>query len=295
MKKIPTILEQFRSFYAQNGFDDIQQAVEYFMVFGGLNEKIDKNKDILELIQTNILERYNNLNNMVANITKRDGFYHSLLSGVALGDGRFHSVYKKARTTQKEAEDILDELCEIGVIEVADDLNFYSDKLYFTTPFMKFWFAFISPFYKDIKQSEYDEIFKRFENKKQEFMQDIFVQLSKELIKLNFSDDPIDEMDSYWDKDINIDIVANTVSGKVIAANCKYTNTKMKKSELNKLKEDCSKALINADIFILCAKNGFSSELKALKNKELGLISLKNFKKLVEGIKPSEIINDRLF
>jgi len=295
MKKIPTILEQFRSFYAQNGFDDIQQAFEYFMVFGGLNKKIDKNKNIKQLIEENIIENYNNLNNMVANITKRDGFYHSLLSGVALGDGRFHSVYKKARTTQDEAEDILDELCDIGVIEVADDLNFYSDKLYFTTPFMKFWFAFISPFYKDIKQGEYDEIFKRFENKKQEFMQDLFVQLSKELIKLNFRDDPIDEMDSYWDKELFIDIVANTQSGKVIAANCKYTNTKLKKSELNKLKEDCSKALIDADIFILCAKNGFSSELKALKSKELGLISLKNFKKLVEDIKPSEIINDRLF
>jgi AAA+ ATPase superfamily predicted ATPase len=295
MKQIPTILEQFRSFYAQNSFDDIQQAIEYFTVFGGLNDPIDKNKDISELIQINILDKYNNLNNMVCNITQGDGFYHSLLSAIATGDGRFHSVYKKARTTQDEAEDCLDELCETGVVNVEDDLNFYSDKLYFTTPFMKFWFAFVSPLYKDIKESNYEEVFKRFENKKQEFIQDVFIQLSKELIKLNFANDPIEDIQSYWDKGIDIDIIATTSSSNVIAANCKYINSKMKKSELTRLKQDCQKSHIDANIFILCCKNGFSSELKALKSKHLGLISLKSFKKLVNNIDKKEICNARLF
>ncbi|MEA1915485.1 MAG: ATPase, partial [Campylobacterota bacterium] len=112
MTKTPTILEQFRSFYAQNSFNDLEHAVDYFMVFGGLNEPIDIEVDLFDLIEEHILDEYTHLNNKIANITNRDGFNNALLSGIATGDGRFHSVYKKARTTQNEAEEVLEELCD---------------------------------------------------------------------------------------------------------------------------------------------------------------------------------------
>ncbi|MEA2028504.1 MAG: ATPase, partial [Campylobacterota bacterium] len=31
-----TLLQQFRSFYFQNSFNDIEVAIEYFAVFGGM-------------------------------------------------------------------------------------------------------------------------------------------------------------------------------------------------------------------------------------------------------------------
>ena len=46
----------------------------------------------------------------------------------------------------------------------------------------------------------------------------------------------------------------------------------------NSIKE----ADINADIFIIIAKKGFSSELKSLKGESLKLYTLKNFKELLQ-------------
>lgn len=107
------------------------------------------------------------------------------------------------------------------------------------------------------------------------------IDLSQELLKTTFKDDPIVEIGGYWDAKVDIDIMARTQSGKVIVATCKYSNAKIKKSELSKLQEKCSIAGIKADIFVLISKRGFSNELKALKSDELKLLSVKNFKNLV--------------
>ena len=42
--------------------------------------------------------------------------------------------------------------------------NDVADKLLFTTPFLRFWFAFVSPVYRGIKRGEYNECFERFNN-----------------------------------------------------------------------------------------------------------------------------------
>ena len=81
---------------------------------------------------------------------------------------------------------------------------------------------------------------------------------------------------------MELDIYAKTSEKKIIAGVCRYSNAKIKKSELTKLQETCKDAGIEADILVIVAKNGFSKELKELKSDKLRLITLKNFKKLVE-------------
>ncbi|WP_321777231.1 DUF234 domain-containing protein [Sulfurimonas sp.] len=216
--------------------------------------------------------------------------FHSILSGIALGDGRTHSAFKKASVTHEVGMKAVNELCEIGIIRLeasrkefttwADDYKI-SDKLLFNTPFMRFWFAFVSPIFKGIKDGDYKEVQKRFENKQADFISFMFEQLSLELVKLEFKNDPIVESGSYWDKDVEIDLYAKTKSGKIIVGSCRYSNAKIKKSELTKLQEKCEKAKIKADIFVISSKKGFSSELKALKGDNLKLFTLKNLIKLV--------------
>ena len=95
-------------------------------------------------------------------------------------------------------------------------------------------------------------------------------------------EDPIVEIGTYWDNKIELDIYAKTKSGKTIVGSCKYTNSKVKKSELTRLQEICANAKIEADIFVLFSKSGYSNELKSLKGENLKLFTIKNFKKLVE-------------
>ncbi len=213
--------------------------------------------------------------------------FHSILSGIAMGDGRTHSAFKKANVTHEVGMQAVKELCDMGIIKLEESRKEFtnwaedykiSDKLLFNTPFMRFWFAFVSPLFKGIKEGDYKEVQERFQNRRADFVNLIFEQLSLELLKLEFKDDPIVDAGSYWDKDVEIDIYAKTVSGKIIVGSCRYSNSKVKKSELSKLQEKCQSAKIEPDFYMIASKKGFSGELKALKSDNLKLFTLKNFK-----------------
>lgn len=210
--------------------------------------------------------------------------YHSILSGIAQGDAQTHTAYKRANVSQDVGDHAVFELCELGIIKVKKAKKAsISNKLYFNSPFLRFWFAFVSPLFKGIKEGDYKEIKEKFANNQSEFLNFIFEQLSLELIKISLDESFVD-LSSYWDGDIELDIYAKTKSKKTIVGTCKYTNTKMKKNELTKLQEKCKQANITADIFVLVSKNGFSSELKSLKSDSIKLFTLKSFKKLVEDV-----------
>nr|WP_275847670.1 DUF234 domain-containing protein [Sulfurimonas sp. SAG-AH-194-I05] len=219
--------------------------------------------------------------------------YHTILTGIAMGDGKTHTAYKRANVSQEVGDNAIDSLCDLGIIRLEkshkvftswaeDDAQKVSNKLYFSSPFLRFWFAFVSPLFKGIKEGDYKEIKERFENREKEFTDLIFAQLSQELVNISLVDDPIVAISSYWDNEIELDIYAKTKSGKIIAGMSKYTNAKVKKSELTKLQEKCEQVKMKVDIFVLVSKNGFSNELKAMKGENLKLFMLKNFKKLVE-------------
>lgn len=209
-----------------------------------------------------------------------------------MGDGQTHTAYKRANTSKEVGDKAIEELCESGIIRYEKSKKVFtswaeadgesvSNKLFFTSPFLRFWFAFISPIFKGIRDGDFKEARERFTNRENEFMQLTFVELAHEFLKINAKEDPIVEISTYWDNKIELDIYAKTASGKTIVGSCKYTNTKLKKSELTRLQEACKTVKIEADIFVLFAKNGFSSELKALKGENLKLFMPKSFKQLI--------------
>ncbi|MDY0122733.1 DUF234 domain-containing protein [Sulfurimonas sp.] len=297
MAKYPTLLEQFRSFCYQNKADDIQKALEYFSVFGGMSWNIDLTKSLEELIESKVLKNYTYIHGDITKITRSDKISHALLSAAATGDGRVHSALKRARISRAEGEEAIDALCSKNILRREYSLESppiedekIDEKLNFGTPFMRFWFAFVSPYFKSIKDGDFKESKEAFANRKSEFYELTFKKLSHELIKKSFKDDPIIEVGSYWDRRAQIDILAKTKSGKVVAGICKYSNQKAKKSELGKLQEQCTQAELTPNIYVIVSKGGFSNELKALKGKDVKLLALKNFKTLLEDISEKDFI-----
>ena len=297
MAKHPTVLDYFRSFYFQNKPQDLVQALEYFGVFGGTGWSVDMQKTLWELIETKALKNYTYIHNDIAAQTHSSKISHTLLTAIATGDRRIFSTFKRARISREEGEEALYRLYESGLIEpqyslerplhVDDDI---SDKLSFIQPFMRFWFAFISPFYKSIKEGNYEEVKTSFQNREQGFFDPIFTELAYEVLKKNFVDDPIVEIGSYWDKKAQIDILAKTHSGKRIAGTCKYSDAKVKKSELSKLIQNCTLVDLEADVYVIFSKNGFSNELKSLKNESLKLYTIKSFKTLIDDVSDKDFI-----
>ena len=297
MAQLPTFLQHFRSFYVQNQPQNIEQAIEYFSVFGGSGWHVDMSKSLLDLIESKFLKNYAYIHGDITKITQSNKITHALLSAIATGDRRMFSSFKRAKISREEGDRAVDFLYENGLIKVeySSELPLreednISDKLYFMQEYLRFWFAFISPFYKSIKEGNYKEVKERLANREQSFCDLIFEKLCEELLKKSFEDDPIVKIGGYWDKNTEIDILATTKSGKHIAGVCKYSNAKVKKSELSKLKEKCSLAEVTPDVLVIFSKNGFSNELKLLKSESVKLFTLKSFKALIEDVSEKDLL-----
>jgi len=301
MSKHPTILQQFRSFCYQNKTTDFEKAIEYFAVFGGMGWQVDMSKSLDTLIKNKVLNNYRYIHGDLTKITHSKPTYHAMLTAIATGDRREHSAFKKVNIGREEGEEIIDFLIKDGFLvfdksveKPVDEKDGISDKLLFVTPFMRFWFATVSPTYKSIKEGDYAEFKKRWEGIKGDFVLLIYYQLLLELLELSFKEefegDAIESIGSYYDKNVEIDILLKRKSGTMLAGTCKVSKQKMNKSELTKLKESCNRAELNVETFILFSKNKFSSELKKEKDINLKLFSLRHLSKLMDNLNENDLI-----
>jgi len=301
MAKNPTLLQHFRSFCYQNNATDFEQAVEYFAVFGGMGWQIDFSRSIDDLIEEKVLHNYRYIHGDIAHTTKSKPVYHALLSAIASGDRREHSAFKKANVKREEGEEAIDWLVKSDLLifdrsveKPLKEEEGNSDKLLFVEPFMRFWFACISPYYKGIKEGDYKEVKEHWSRMRSEFSNLIYDQLVFEMLKKSFKDafegDPIVSIGGYWDKNVEIDILIKRKSGEMIAGATKYSKSKANKNELTKLKEKCAQAQLDVDTFVLFSKNKFSSELKKEKGEKLQLFSLRNLTGLIADLSEKDLI-----
>ncbi|MCF6243669.1 MAG: DUF234 domain-containing protein [Sulfurovum sp.] len=300
MSKHPTILQQFRSFCYHNNATNLDLALEYFCVFGGMGWHVDMRIPLDELIEEKILDNYRYIHGDITKITKSQEIHHKILTALALGDRREHSAFKKAQVDRNYGEDSIDFLVDEGLLMVDKSVEKplkkdeeVSNKLLFTQPFMRFWFALVSPMYKSIKAGEYEEVQNRWMDMKSEFIHLIYQQLFLELIQISFNEestDPIVKIGSYWDAKVEIDILAKTKSGKFLAGACKFSKAKAKKSEFTKLKESCKKAELKIEHYVLFSKNKFSTELKKEKGEHLQLFSLKSLGHLLIDLDENDLL-----
>lgn len=297
MSKQPALLQQFRSFCFQNHAVDIEKAIEYFAVFGGMGWNVDMSRPLDELIEKKILTNYRYLHADLAKITQSNKNHHSLLSALAAGDRKEHSAFKRANLLRADGEASAEFLIKNGLLnreksqeEPADENEEITDRLLFAAPFIRFWFAFVSPYYQGIREGNYTEFKERWANTQQSFFEPVYEALVRALVQQSFQEDPIKKIGSYWDKKIEIELLGQTKSGKIVAGSCKYSKAKAAKSELSKLQEKCAQAKLHADIFVIFSKNGFSNEFKKEKSDTLKLLSLKHLRKLIENLSDKDLL-----
>lgn len=282
--------ELFQIFCKENSIDDMQTAIKYFTIFGGLDIKIDTSKSILELIEKHILNNYSQFRSEINQITGGYPVNHAVLSGIALGDRKATNAFKRAFVSFEEGMKCVNELYKKEIVDIESSEYFLagktkdenvSQKLLFVNPFLRFWFAFISPIYKGIRDGDYKEFKERFENRESGFSDFIFEELALSFIKNSFPDRKIRQHGQFWDENIHIQIIAKTEEGKTIVGFCKYSDNKVKKSELNKFIQKLEDENIYFDIVTIFAKNGFSNELKNVKSEYLKLFNTNSLKALI--------------
>jgi len=311
---MPKLLNQFRSFYFRNYPDDMETLIDYFSVFGGLGWDIDTSKSITFIIEELILENFHILNQKMEELTLSNPNNKRLLRALAIGDRRIFSAFRRAGLNNANGGVALNYLQQKGLISIeysreepARSLNpnsklkrevarhRISHKVLFTQPFVRFWFYFIVPHAKDILKYNYDNLFKDFAIRQNSYTSLVFEELSEILLNYHIRDSQILSSGSYWDANVEIDILTITQDEKMYVAECKWTNHKVNKKELTKLFEKCEKLNIEPTQIALFSKRGFSKELKNKAGKDLALYTSSDFKELLKNNKKNELIEDFVF
>jgi hypothetical protein len=159
---------------------------------------------------------------------------------------------------------------------------------------MRFWFATVSPYYKSISTGDFSEFEEKWSQLRGNFsilLSNLLVlELGKQTFSEKFRDDPVVSIGSYYDKQVQIEILAKRKSGKMLAGECKYSKKEANINMLNALKEKCKKAELNIDDYVLFSKNGFSSDLGQMKDEELTLLAHEQLSSLLDNLSEDDLL-----
>jgi hypothetical protein len=302
------LLEQFRSFYARHYPDDMEKQIEYFSIFGGLGWQIDIDKPLEELIITEILDNYGHLHNELSTLLLDESQYARLLYVLATGDRRLFKAFNRAHLNNKNGGVAIDFLQNNHILEMQqsreknpreihpnqklkreDARHRISHKMRFTKPFIRFWFYFIYPHAREIQQGIYENVIKRFQMHHYSYTSLVFEELSELLLDYYTRDDQILTSGSYWDANVEIDLLAITKTQKIYVGECKWTNHKINKKELHKLYDKCVRLEISPSKILFFSKRGFSKELLSMQSPTLSLYSAEDFSILLKNISKADI------
>ena len=278
----------------------MEQHIEYFSFFGGLNLALDLDKPLDTLITQLLQEHYEALSQLIYKLTHYTPEYHKLLTAIAQGDRRLHSAFKRARMSETKGGIAINELQNLNILrleysretppkkeypkqklkkEVRD--HRISHKLQFRIPFFRFWFYFVAPFEHEIAQGDMSKLLEKLHGHQHSFCAYTFEKLSNLFLEMRLREDPILESGSYWDRQVEVDLYAQRKSGAIIVGECKWRNHKMNKKELHKLRDKCEKINLHPQYIALFSKRGFSKELEHSSDKTLLLYSAEDFKNLL--------------
>jgi len=286
---------RFQNFYRYYNNLSIEDTIEYFSIFGGVEEliEIDISPTLSQSISNNILKNFSQYSNIIAPSYLSKKPYRDVLIAIAKGDGRVSNILKRSHIYDSITKDILDELIELEILKeeysrekpikqhpkqkLKKHLRGYQieSKIRFVEPFYRFWFGFVEPFILEIEGNIYDNFIQYFELHHNRLMSLVFEQLSNEIINYKFE---TISSGSYWNRDSEFDILAVTTNKKIIIGECKYKNRKICKNELTKLQYKTTQNGINVNYYALFSKNGFSKELMKSRDKNLLLYTLDDFK-----------------
>jgi len=287
----------------------MEQLIEYFSVFGGLGWEVDVAKPIEVLIEELVLKNFDLIYQKMEQLTLGDTNNKRLLMALAVGDRRIFSAFKRAGLNNGNGGSALNFLQEKGLVQIEysreespktssphnklkkeDARRRISHKVLFTQPFVRFWFYFIAKHTREIQAKNYTNVMKNFEIRHNSYTSLVYEELSEVLLNYHLRDAHIVSSGSYWDTNVELDILTITHDERIYVGECKWTNHKINKSELHKLLEKCEKLGIKPTQIALFSKRGFSKELLSNQGKDLSLYSAEDFKALIKKSTKHELI-----
>lgn len=296
----------FSDFFHRNLPRDMEQCIELFAIFGGYEGAVNTDEPIESLILHHILEPFESHREHLLSPLQDNPLYLNLLHAVAVGDRRQGSAYRRARIGKERGNEAFEFLRLSGYLTLERSREIplerthpkqrfkkeiehhrISHKFRFASPFLRFWFAFVEPFSQSIREGNTLAFMNHFHTHGNAFVGFTFEELCdlyiREILAPTFGSDILDS-GSYWNREVEIDLLTETMEGETWVGECKWTNHKVNKKEFHKLEEKCTKLSLVPDKILLFSKRGFSNELNEMKDKRLYRFSAENLTPLTDRL-----------
>lgn len=296
-----TILKSFQDFYGQFPFMDMEQAIGFFAIYGGVTHDIelDMFEDIELSLEINFVQNFETTKELISPSYLRDTPYREMLVAIANGDGRISNIFRRAKVGEESGTKTLSMLKDAGIIELEHsrqaplkkhhkhllkkNLRSYriESKVRFVKPFYRFWFGFVEKRQKEPLYRPGRGFLEHFWQHKDRINSLMFEQLSALVLEQSLGAGEVISRGSYWDHRSEFDLLFVTRVGDIVLGECKYTSRKVTRKELVKLKDKALHSGIKVDTFALFSKSGFSNELLESKDGKLKLFELDDFARLL--------------
>lgn len=277
-------------------FDDrsFEERVKIFSITGGVPKYIDffDNGETLEKnVADNVLDRSGFLCEeplfLLSNEVKETSGYFSILKAISMGNHRISEIAAVLEQKTNELSPYLATLTDLFLVEkrvpVTERNPEKSRKgLYFISDnFIDFWFKFVYPYKGEL---ELDNIAfvegKLRKNLVDNHVSFVFEQISREILsdicrdgKLDFT---ISRIGSYWDSNVEIDVVAvDDNSKRIIAGECKFYDKPVGIKVYSDLVKKCESILEFSGykvMYAIFSKSGFDERLREIAKNNSGLV-----------------------
>ncbi len=272
-----------------------QEQVEFYGIFGGVPaylELVDQNKNLWKNIEEQVFPSdrllYNEVMFLLMQELRMPKNYFSILRAIALNNTKMNEIVQQTQLERGLVGKFLDNLIQLRIVErklpvTENPLKSRRGIYVITDNYFRFWFRFVYPYLTYIEEGRTNFVLEKIKSDLSTFLGDVFEKICRQYLIAHPEHVPFEfsRLGSYWDKDVEVDIVATDDKQKhFLLGECKYSNKKVGTDILEATMAKSKFLPGNAKQFgfILFSKSGFTEDLiKRAKAENVQLFDL-NFK-----------------
>jgi len=250
---------------------DFHSLLEFYSVFGGIPlylEMIDPGKTLFENIQSLFLTVASPLKEeplfLLSQELREPRVYLSILEAISFGYNRSGEIASKiGYTDSRKIQPYLDTLKTLDLIKKEVPITEKNPQrsrkgIYkIKDQLFAFWFRFIYPNLHFIDNEQLPKVMGDLEKNINQFSSFVFEEVSHDFLLKAFQ---LDKIGHYWNKDIEIDIMAQK-DDKWVIGECKWRNKKIGYNEYSQLVQKGLQLPFPIEKHILISKSGFDKRL----------------------------------
>jgi len=272
-----------------------EEKIIAYSILGGIPhylKQFDDSKSLAENIKENILTRgsilYSEVEFLMHQEFRETAMYNTIIEAVALGNTKLNDIFNKTNIEKSKLSVYIKNLMSLSILQrefsvgsgLKERANTNRGLYNITDNFFSFWYNFVFGNLSELESGDVDGIYKHsvvpelniYASHKFEDICRQYVRRQNSSGELPFR---YEKMGRYFDKDIEIDIMAHSKDKKqFLFGECKFRNEKFDLGDFKESKEKFMPPENSEVYYYLFSKSGFTKEVEKLGNENLKLVEL---------------------